>query len=163
MTDDAAAGTELEPGPKRRRNRPARMLAVGLGVPLLVSAVFVVLYATGVIRDGHRADYCAGYTPISTDLGRFDAFARDLQAGDPVTAMATIAELRAQVDELAALPSSPVIENRLDTMTAFLLEAEVAARAHDGEAMAELADRLASFAADRQEFIVQSAEYCRYR
>jgi hypothetical protein len=151
--------------PERRRNKPAplRIVAVAVGVPVLLAVLFVVLYATGVIRDERRAGYCAVYSPLSADLGRFDQFATDLAGGDPATVYTSVAAVREQLDPLIAAPSSAVIQNRLTTMRAFLREADLAARRHDAAALAELNGRIESFVADRREFVRQSAEYCRYR
>jgi hypothetical protein len=168
MTEDRAAGpaeAEAEPRPRPRRHRaaPARIIGIAVGVPLLLCAVFVALYLTGAIRDEQRANYCAVYAPVSADLQLFEGFAADLQAGDPRTVIASSMNLRARLDALADLPSTDVIESRLRTMDEFLLEVEIAARAHNEETLAALAARLDSFTADRREFLRQSAEYCRYR
>jgi hypothetical protein len=147
----------------RGKTAPLRIVAIAVGVPAALCALFVILYTTGVIRDEQRANYCAVYTPLSTDLGEFDQFARDLGGGDPTTIIASVAAARQPVDALLAQPSSAVIVNRLTTMRSFLRETELAARAHDASALADLNGRIESFVADRREFTRQSAEYCRYR
>ncbi|MDR1806426.1 MAG: hypothetical protein LBR33_00665 [Propionibacteriaceae bacterium] len=165
----APSTTLEEPAPapaapkKRNKAAPGRIVAIAVGVPVLLCLLFVVLYSKGVIRDEQRANYCAVYAPLSADLSVFSAFGDDLAEGDPATVIAAVTAVRAELDQLSAKPSTPVIENRLKTMTDYLREVEVAARAHDDAQLAALNDRLVTFTSDRQEFLRQSAEYCRYR
>jgi hypothetical protein len=149
--------------PKRHKPAPARIVAIALGVPLLLTLLFVILYATGVIRDERRADYCANYAPVSADLGLFDNFADDLAAGDPATIIASVSKLRLSLGSLGGQASTAVIQDRLHTMVTYLQRVELAARAHDDLALAELNDQITAFASDRHQFLNHSAEYCRYR
>jgi hypothetical protein len=138
-------------------------VAIALGVPLALSLLFVILYTTGLIRDERRADYCAVYAPVSADLSLFDNFAADLAEGRPSAVLTTTLELRQRIDALTDQPSTALIHDRLAAMTDYLRRVELAARAHDPEALAELSTRLPVFAANRQQFLNYSAEYCRYR
>jgi len=151
------------PSPPPGRSIPLRTVAVACGVPVLLLAMFIALYASGLIRDERRADYCAAYAPVSADLDLFDHLASALGQADPSVVLTAVTDLRGQLDDLVDRPSTKAITSSLAAMTDYLRQVELAARRHDAATLTDLAGQLDSFTADRQEFLRQSAEYCRYR
>jgi hypothetical protein len=140
------------------------MVTIAIGVPLLLAALFVVLYATGVLRDEQRADYCAVWAPLSAELASFDVLADDLEAADPTVVLTSVMQVRELVNQMTAQPSTSAIEAELEAMTEYLRSVELAARRHDSASLTELAGQFdTSFTTHRQEFLRLSAEYCRYR
>ncbi|MDR1448962.1 MAG: hypothetical protein LBI84_01945 [Propionibacteriaceae bacterium] len=146
------------------RPRWVRNLAIGIGVPLAATAIFVTLVVTGVIRDSQRAAYCSVYAEASAPLvPLYSEVEEALVLGDPGAVLSVVLDLRSHIDALDAAPSTHRIDARLRSMTAYLQRVEVAARARDEEGLADLALEQASFRSDRQAFLIESAEYCRYR
>jgi hypothetical protein len=165
MSEDQAAVAEAPEAPKRKRNQPApvRIVAIALGVPLILTILFIVLYAAGVLRDENRAKYCAVYAPVSADLQPLDDFEAAVAAGDIVTIIQAVNPLGESLHHLRATAADPAIRSRLKTMNEYVIAVELAARTHDADELAALAAGIGVFQADRKEFLRESAEYCRYR
>jgi hypothetical protein len=160
----ASTGDDRSAPVPTRRPRWVRNLAIGLGVPLVVAAIFVALVVTDVIRDGQRADYCAVYADTSAPLvPLYSELEEALAAGDAVTILFVVLAVRENIDPLDETPATPRIDARLRSMNDYLRRVELAARARDQVALDDLAFNIGLFRANRQGFLVESSEYCRYR